>query len=339
MFRKIRQNKNRRETVAWAIVSFNLYEKLFVTHQFMPHKLKEKGIYAMNQVRNKLRAEYAHAKGITGRGITVAIMDTGIIPHIDFDKRILAFYDFTQGRQNAYDDNSHGTHVAGIIAGNGKMSRGLYKGMAPECNLFVMKVLDRKGNGNTAQVLKAIDHVIANREKYNIRVLNISVGMLPSADETEKKNLMEAVEKAWNAGIVVVAAAGNNGPDRNSVTIPGQCKTIITVGSIDDYNKSSKTIKEGYSGRGPTESCVIKPEILAPGTAIKSCSSRGKGYEIKSGTSMSAPIISGASALLLQKYPEMTPAQVKLRFYERAVRLKEAGERDSWGVIYMNRLL
>ena len=293
----------------------------------------------MNQVRTKLRAEYAHAKGITGKGITVAIMDTGAVPHPDFGSRILSFRDFTQGRQNAYDDNSHGTHVAGIIAGNGKMSHGLYKGMAPECNLFIMKVLDRKGNGNTSQVLKAIDYVIANREKYNIRILNISVGMLPSADEVEKKNLMDAVEKAWNAGIVVVAAAGNNGPDKNSVTIPGQCKSIITVGSIDDYTKSGRDVKKGYSGRGPTESCVIKPEILAPGTSIKSCSSRGNGYETKSGTSMSAPIISGVVALRLQRYPEMTPAQVKLRFYERAVRLKEPGNRDYWGVIYMNRLL
>lgn len=104
------------------------------------------------------------------------------------------------------------------------MSHGIYMGMAPESNLFVTKVLDRKGNGNTYQVLKAIDHVIENKEKYNIRILNISVGMLPTADEEEKKNLMQAVERAWKSGIVVVAAAGNNGPMKNSVTIPGQCQ-------------------------------------------------------------------------------------------------------------------
>lgn len=293
----------------------------------------------MNQVRKKLRTEYAHTKGITGRGVTVAIMDTGIVMHPDFGSRILQFKDFTQGRPRVYDDNGHGCHVAGIIAGSGKMSRGLYMGMAPECNLFVMKVLDRKGNGNTSQVLKAIDYVIANREKYHIRILNISVGMLPSADEEEKRNLMQAVERAWNAGIVVVAAAGNNGPEKNTVTIPGQCKSIITVGSIDDYVSKGAGQKNGYSGRGPTDCCVIKPEILAPGTAIKSCSYRGNGYEIKSGTSMSAPIISGTIALLLQKYPDLTPAQVKLRLYERAVMLKEAGEREYWGVIYLDRLL
>ena len=293
----------------------------------------------MDQVRKKLRAEYAHRKGITGRGVTVAVMDTGIVMHPDFGKRILNFADFTQGRSKIYDDNGHGSHVSGIIGGNGRMSRGFYMGIAPECNLFVTKVLDRKGNGNTDQVIRAIDYVIENRMKYNIRILNISVGMLPSADETEKKNLTAAVEKAWNHGIVVVAAAGNNGPVKNSVTIPGQCKSIITVGSIDDYVKHGRGLKKGYSGRGPTECCVVKPEILAPGTAIRSCSGRGGGYEVKSGTSMSAPVISGAIALLLQKYPNLTPAQVKLRLYEKAVVLDVPGGQNYWGVVYLNRLL
>lgn len=293
----------------------------------------------MDQVRRKLKTDYAHKQGITGQGITVAVMDTGITPHPDFDRRILKFTDFTQGRTRAYDDNGHGCHVAGIIAGSGRMSRGMYRGMAPDCSLFVTKVLDRKGNGNTQQVLKAIDYVIENQDTYNIRILNISVGMLPSADEAEKQNLMAAVEKAWNHGIVVVAAAGNNGPEKNSVTVPGQCKSIITVGSIDDYVKRGRGLRDGYSGRGPTECCVVKPEILAPGTAIRSCSGRGGGYEVKSGTSMSAPVISGAIALLLQKYPELTPAQVKLRLYERAVVLKESREREYWGVVYLDRLL
>lgn len=293
----------------------------------------------MNQVRKKIRAEYAHSRGITGRGVTVAVMDTGIAMHPDFDGRILGFWDFAQGRAKAYDDNGHGCHVAGIIGGSGRMSRRLYAGIAPECCLFVMKVLDRKGNGNTSHVLRAIDHVIANRDTYNIRILNISVGMLPSADPEEKESLLSAVQRAWNAGIVVVAAAGNNGPGKNTVTIPGQCKSIITVGSIDDYAARGKGIHTGYSGRGPTDCCVVKPEILAPGTAIKSCSRRGGGYEVKSGTSMSAPVISGAIALLLQKYPRLTPAQVKLKLYESAVMLRDPADRNYWGVIYMDRLL
>lgn len=293
----------------------------------------------MDQVRRKLRAKEAHRRGFTGQGVTVAVMDTGIVPHIDFDTRILKFADFTQNKTKAYDDNGHGTHVAGIIAGSGKAGRGVYTGIAPRAGLFVTKVLDRKGNGNTSQVLKAIDYIIENRKEYNIRVLNISVGMLPTADEAEKENLIAAVEKAWNHGIVVIAAAGNNGPKKNSVTVPGQCKSIITVGSIDDYTRGGRGLKTGYSGRGPTECCVVKPEILAPGTAIKSCSSRGNGYEVKSGTSMSAPVIAGAVALLLQKEPYLTPAQVKLLLYERSVRIAEAGNRGYWGVVYLDRLL
>lgn len=293
----------------------------------------------MDQVRKKLRADEAHQRGITGRGVTVAVMDTGIVPHMDFDTRILKFKDFTQNRVRTYDDNGHGTHVAGIIAGSGRAGRGVYAGIAPEAGLFVAKVLDRKGNGNTSQVLKAIDYILENQKEYNIRILNISVGMLPSADEEEKENLIAAVEKAWNHGIVVIAAAGNNGPGKNSVTVTGQCKSIITVGSIDDYAKHGRGLKNGYSGRGPTECCVVKPEILAPGTAIRSCSARGNGYESKSGTSMSAPVIAGAVALLLQKYPDMTPAQVKLRLYERTVRIAEAKERGYWGVVYLDRLL
>lgn len=293
----------------------------------------------MNQVRRKLNVDYAYKRGITGRGITVAVMDTGVVPHPDFGNRIVKFIDFTQGRKRIYDDNGHGSHVAGIIAGSGKMSRGLYMGIAPESKLFVMKVLDRKGNGNTLHVLRAIDFLLEHNKEYNVRILNISVGMLATADDREKRKLMLAVEKAWNHGIVVVAAAGNNGPGKNTVTVPGQCKSIITVGSIDDYNKQGTDTKTGYSGRGPTECCVVKPEILAPGTGIKSCSYRGNGYEIKSGTSMSAPIISGMLALLLQKYPHLTPAEVKLRLYQRAVRMDDAKERNYWGVVYANRLL
>ncbi len=293
----------------------------------------------MDQVRRKLRVDYAMKKGYRGRGVTIAVMDTGIVPHPDFDSRIVMFEDYTKGIKKMYDDNGHGTHVAGIIAGSGKMSHGVYQGIAPESRLFVQKVLDRKGNGNTGQMLSAIDEVIARRKQYNIRILNISVGMLPTADDMEKYRLMDAVEKAWTAGIVVVAAAGNNGPGKNSVTIPGQCKSIITVGSIDDHKGLSKGQKPGYSGRGPTDCCVVKPEILAPGTAIKSCSYRGNGYEAKSGTSMSAPIISGCIALLLEKYPEMTPAQVKLKLYERAVAIHEMERQQCWGVLYLNRLL
>lgn len=294
----------------------------------------------MEQVRKKLHAEYAYRKGIDGTGVTVAVLDTGIIRHPDFGDRILEYKNFTSHKHGYIDDNGHGTHVAGIIAGNGVKSKGRYMGMAPGASLVIGKILDQKGNGNTDQILKAIQYVIEKKDIYGIRILNISVGMMPDAGSTEKTELINAVEQAWRAGIIVVAAAGNNGPAPSSVTIPGTCKSIITVGSVETDVRKMKRGKETlYSGRGPTDQCVVKPEILAPGNTIRSCSANGSGYENKSGTSMSAPVIAGALALLLQKEPKLTPVQVKLRLYERCVVLPEYRNMPHWGVVYMDRLL
>ena len=267
-------------------------------------------------------------------------MDTGIVYHPDFDHRIVEFKDFTSKRVAAYDDNGHGTHVCGIIGGSGFASRGKYMGMAPGVNIIMLKVLDKLGNGNTAQVLKALQWVIENRDKYRIRILNISVGMLSSAKQEERNRLLMAVEEVWNHQIVVIAAAGNNGPAAGSITIPGMCKTIITVGSCDDERKDGKRpgLISGYSGRGPTENCVVKPELVAPGTRIASCSTN-MSYEVKSGTSMATPVVTGAVALLLNRYPYLTPAQVKLRLYETAVDMGKARNIQGWGRIDVQRLL
>ena len=133
--------------------------------------------------------------GLTGRGVSVAVLDTGITPHIDFDRRILVFLDLISGHVHPYDDNGHGSHVAGLIGGSGKASGGKYEGVAPECNFVVLKILDHKGNGRKQDVLKAIDWVRRMRMKYNIRILNISIG----TTEQEKvlhDLLIEAVEEA-----------------------------------------------------------------------------------------------------------------------------------------------
>lgn len=294
----------------------------------------------MDQVRKIVNADYAHRRGYTGSGICVVVMDTGVVHHPDFDHRIVEYIDFTSRRISAYDDNGHGTHVCGIIGGSGFASRGKYMGMAPGVNMIVLKVLDKLGNGNTQQVLKALDWVIHNREKYKIRILNISVGMLNSAKREEQNRLLEAVEEVWNHQIVVIAAAGNNGPAQGSVTIPGMCKTIITVGSSDDDKRNLKHpgISQGYSGRGPTEHCIMKPELVAPGTKITSCSTN-MSYEVKSGTSMATPVVTGAVALLLSRYNYLTPAQVKLRLYETAVDIGKDKNSQGWGMIDVQRLL
>ncbi len=294
----------------------------------------------MERVREIIHADYAHKRGYTGSGITVVVMDTGIVSHPDFDNRIIAFLDFTSRKKTLYDDNGHGTHVSGIIGGSGFVSCGKYMGVAPGCNIIMLKVLDRMGNGNTRQVLSALKWVINNREKYGIRILNISVGMLNSAKKEERSRLLTAVEEVWDNKVVVVAAAGNNGPAGGSITIPGMCKSVITVGSSDDEKLPIKRqgLTRGYSGRGPTENCIVKPEIVAPGTGVTSCSP-GMAYEVKSGTSMATPVVSGAVALLLNRYPYLTPAQVKLRLYETAVDMGKERNIQGWGKIDIARLL
>lgn len=294
----------------------------------------------MNRVRELVHAEDAHRMGIKGTGVTVAVMDTGIADHPDFSHRILDFVDFTAGRSGMYDDNGHGTHVCGIIGGTGFASRGRYMGIAPGVKYVVIRVLDKMGNGNTTQVIRAIEWLIRNHKKYNIRILNISVGMLSSAKEEEREKLLEAVERVWEEQIVVVTAAGNNGPEAGSVTIPGMSKTVITVGSSDDETAIRGRIRmgTGYSGRGPTESCIVKPEVVAPGTKVVSCSNR-MSYETKSGTSMATPVVTGAIALLLERYPYLTPVQVKLRLYETAVDLGKPRNTQGWGMIDIRRLL
>lgn len=294
----------------------------------------------MNRVRELVHAEDAHRMGIKGTGVTVAVMDTGIADHPDFSHRILDFVDFTAGRSGMCDDNGHGTHVCGIIGGTGFASRGRYMGIAPGVRYVVIRVLDKMGNGNTTQVIRAIEWLIRNHKRYNIRILNISVGMLSSAREEERERLLEAVERVWEEQIVVVTAAGNNGPEAGSVTIPGMSKTVITVGSSDDETAIRGRIRmgTGYSGRGPTESCIVKPEIVAPGTKVVSCSNR-MSYETKSGTSMATPVVTGAIALLLERYPYLTPVQVKLRLYETAVDLGKPRNTQGWGMIDIRRLL
>lgn len=164
----------------------------------------------------------------------VAIVDTGIYRHRDFGSRITGFVDLVHGKNSAYDDSGHGTHIAGIIGGDGSASRGRYKGIAPHSALIGVKVLDAQGNGKISDVVEGLRWILEQRERYNIRVVNISFGTVPDHDVQEEKQLNRQVEQLWDAGIVVVAAAGNSGPDRNSITAPGNCKKIITVGPLPE---------------------------------------------------------------------------------------------------------
>ena len=297
----------------------------------------------MNRVRTLIDANRSYENGIRGQGIGVAVLDTGISPHPDFGNRIIGFKDILAGHQKHYDDCSHGTHVCGILGGSGLASRGKYRGIAPECNIVHIKVLDKRGNGNKNDVLRGIAWVLRNRVKYGLRILNISVGTVKESVKRDMQ-LVEAVEQAWDAGLVVIVAAGNMGPDPMSITVPGNSKKVITVGASDGCNKNvMRGVKHGYSGRGPTAECVFKPDIVAPGSMITSCNFQFENnrtfYTVKSGTSMATPIVSGGIALLLSQQPELSNVEVKMKLRASAVDVGLPKHQQGWGEMNLRRLL
>ncbi len=299
----------------------------------------------MNHVHSVIGTSWARRQDLTGRGVGVAVLDTGIYPHPDFAGRLFCFRDMINGRQAPYDDNSHGTHVMGVLGGSGEASGGLYEGVAPGCGLIAVKVLDSRGNGSVTNLLRGLAWIREHKEEYGIRIVNISVGSVPKKETGEESVLIRGVEQAWADGLVVVVAAGNEGPAARSVTTPGISRKVITVGSSDDHRavEVCGSSMVDYSGRGPTERCICKPDVVAPGAAVVSCNAvsrrNGRLYGVKSGTSMATPVVSGALALLLEKEPDMTPRDVKLRLRETALDLGLPRNQQGWGMIHIARLL
>lgn len=306
----------------------------------------------INRARNTVHA--SDTQGLTGEGITIAILDTGIAPMLDFtspQNRILAFKDFVNNNKEPYDDNGHGTHVTGICAGNGSLSSGKYCGMAPMANIVSVKTLNNTGKGNSTDVLAGIQWVLDNKDKYNIRIVNLSIG---TNNTSENDPLVKAAERLWDSGIVITTAAGNNGPSPCTISSPGISRKIITVGSSDDHTavRIFDDTLVNFSGRGPTAQCVIKPDVVAPGTNIVSCltptpySENGSAakridtyYQSLSGTSMSTPIVTGAIALLLQKHPELKPDDIKYMLKLSCTDLKYPPNQQGWGLINVENLL
>lgn len=294
----------------------------------------------MNNVRRALGIDRLHSMGVTGKGINIAVIDTGIFSnHRDLKNTIIGFKDTMFFKEKPYDDNGHGTHVSGIIAGSGAVSGGVYKGIAPDSGLVVIKALNNNGKGKSGSVLEAIEWILKNKSKYGINIVNISVGTLSGEntkkEETENIKLLNGVEQLWSQGMVVVVAAGNNGPENGTVTIPGICKKVITVGVSDDYKGIGTRSNEkivNYSGRGPAN-CIMKPEIVAPGSGIISCSNRINSYASKSGTSMATPVVTGSIALFMSKNPGITNKEVKMALRDSAVDLHYSKHHQGWGMI------
>ena len=237
-------------------------------------KLKNKII--MKNAKYSINANLVYKNGYSGKNVNIAVLDTGVFKHKQLDGCIKHFMDFVGGKETCYDDNGHGTHVCGILSAADI-------GMAPGAGLYVFKVLDYLGMGQTSDSIRALKYIKENCVRLNIRILNFSVGI---------------------------------------------SRKIITVGSFDDIR----------SGKGPTDCCIVKPEILAPGHDIISLGTRDGTYVRKTGTSMATPIVSGAIALLLEKNPNMRPEAVKLALYNTCDRAGDS-HKGSWGIINVDKLV
>lgn len=285
--------------------------------------------------------------GVDGRGVTIAVLDTGMGAHPDLAGRALCFRDFVGHRNLMYDNNGHGTHVCGIMCGNGSLSAGRYRGMAPEAKLVVGKVLDENGDGTTEAMLDGMDWVLAAREKYGIRILNISVGIGGLQESGKEAALCGKVLELWRSGIFVVCAAGNKGPGNGTISSVGG-SSVVTVGCHDgDFARDSPARCEAYSGRGVPGSPVRKPDVVAPGTEIVSCNGDyqrlGRGgrlpYVAKSGTSMATPIVSGAAALAFQRFHSLDNEECKRKLQFTATDLGLPWHQQGWGMVNVARLL
>lgn len=246
-------------------------------------------------------------QGITGAGIKVAIVDTGIdTTHPDLVGRVIAFKDFVN--EGLKDYHGHGTHVSGIVGGTGAASQGRFKGVAPDCLFIAAKVLGFNGYGESSGVIAGIEWAV----QQGAQVINLSLGSAGPCDGTDAESV--ASDAAVNAGTVMCVAAGNSGPSGNTIASPACARLVITVGATDKSDQIAE-----FSSRGPTEDGRLKPDICFPGVNITSCRAEStylgnqinQFYTTASGTSMATPHATGSVALLLQQNPGATPQQIK----------------------------
>jgi serine protease AprX len=264
--------------------------------------------------------------------LVAAVIDTGVDPsHLELDDgKVLAFKDFVNDLTAAYDDDGHGTHVSGTIAGDGEgTADGRYRGVAPAAGLVGIKVLDENGNGFTSDVIAGINWAVANRNTYGIEAINLSLGSDGCADGDDAEG--DAVSAAHAAGLVVVVSAGNDGPDRCTIGMPGAAVDALTVGAMADLSVGG-FFAAAFSSRGPTADGRVKPDVMGPGVSIASAAANtGNGYSSWNGTSMSAPFVTGVALLMRDAAPSLTPAQVKATISSTAIDFGPSGPDSDWG--------
>jgi serine protease AprX len=301
--------------------------------------------------------------GLDGTGIGIALIDSGANQGNDLKNaqklNRVVYQTSLVPNSDPNDHYGHGTHVSGILSGNGtnsSTSNSIYmvRGIAPSANLISIKVLNDSGVGSDSTVIAGIQLAIQLKAKYNIRVMNLSLGR-PVSGSYLNDPLCQAVQQAWQAGIVVVVAAGNDGRNNSqgtngygTITAPGNSPFVITVGAMNTVGTLTPADDKiaSYSSKGPTViDHIVKPDLMAPGNRIISLNlggswfdsnypandvamsvysatsgKSGKDYFVLSGTSMAAPMVSGAAALIIQKNPLLTPDQVKARLMESATK-------------------
>ncbi len=286
-------------------------------------------------------ADLVWQQGVTGQGVTVALVDTGIARHKALNRdatgnkgRIVAWVDFVDGFRKPKDPNGHGTHVAGIIANSQKGEDREFNGVAPGVKLVSVRVLDETGVGTYEHVIQGIQWVIAHKNDYNIRVMNLSL-VSPVQSPYWADPLNQAVMQAWASGITVVVAAGNGGSNAMTIGVPGNNPYVITVGAFtDNYTPSNwgDDYLTPFSAAGPTLDGFVKPDVVAPGAHMVStmlpnsylarnhdANRVANQYFSMAGTSQAAATVSGIAALILSKNPGLTPDQVKFRLMVTAL--------------------
>jgi serine protease AprX len=267
-----------------------------------------------------------------GGGVTVAVLDTGITRHPDLGARVRARVDMTPDG-DGYDRYGHGTHVAGLIAGDGAASGGRWPGAAPGASVLPVKVAGWNGATDVSMVLAGLEWIAAHRERYGIRVVNLAYGT-DSSQTTHEDPLNHAVQRLWRAGVLVVVGAGNHGDGPGSVQKPGDDPWVVTVGAADTHGTATPADDEvaPFSSRGPTGEGVAKPDLVAPGVSLVSHRAPGgtleqlhpaarvdEHYFKGTGTSQAAAVVSGVAARMFDANPALTPDEAKAALVRTAM--------------------
>lgn len=317
--------------------------------------LDPKATLCLKNTAEVMGFSYPSLFNLTGKNIGIGIIDSGVYPHPDitYERNTIYFFeDLINNSAKPYDDNGHGTFICGCIASSGHLSSGKYKAPAKDANLCIVKAFDAAGYGYMSDIIKAIDILISLKDKFNIRILCLPFEF-PYNHSFKVNPLEEIIKKTISKGISVVVSSGNLGPQSGSIYFPGNIQDVITVGGIScpDTNIKDYTAAP-FTGRGPTLSGFKKPDICAPCTNITSLSSNTMynpisklkneldyPYKIMSGTSAACALICGACAVILEKTPELTPADLKSIICLSTISLAENKFSQGAGLFIFDKIL